>query len=485
MDLAFRSARELAGMIRKKKIGCLELLDHYLDRVERFNPKLNAVIWQDRDGARKRARAADRALAKGEVWGPLHGVPMTIKESYDIAGAPTTWGDPTLARNIAKTDSLAVGRLKRAGVTLFGKTNVPFMLADWQSYNAIYGTTNNPWNLKRVPGGSSGGSAAALAAGLCGIEAGSDIGASIRNPAHYCGVFGHKPSWGIVSPRGHALPGNVATGDISAIGPLARSAGDLRLALDAMAGPDAIDGVGWKLSLPKPRWKGFKGLKIGLMLSDANSEVDRSVQERLGHLADFLRRRGAKVDKKARPAIDTDQAQLAYIMLLRAATSARIGDEQYESFRKIAQALGPSDHSYYARMMRANTLSHRDWLRWNEQRHRMRLAWAAFFEDYDFFLCPTAATAAFPHDHVGERHERSIVVNGKKVPTTDQIFWAGFSGAFYLPGTVSPCGRTKSNLPVGVQIVAAQYRDLDTIALAEALERDYEHGAFVPPPGYA
>lgn len=485
MELAFRSAKSLAGLIRKKKIGALELLDHYLDRVERFNPKLNAVIWLDREGARKRARAADRARAKGEIWGPLHGVPMTIKESYDVAGAPTTWGDPALARNIAKTDSLAVRRLKQAGVTLFGKTNVPFMLADWQSFNAVYGTTNNPWNLKRVPGGSSGGSAAALAAGLCGIEAGSDIGASIRNPAHYCGVFGLKPSWGIVSPRGHALPGNVATGDISAVGPLARSAADIRLALDAMAGPDAIDGVGWQLKLPEHDKSGYKGLKIGLMLSDPNSEVDRSVQERLVHLAEFLRTKGAKVDAKARPAIDTSEAQKVYVMLLRAATSGRLGDAQQESFRKIAAALGPEDQSYYARMMRANTMSHRDWLGWNETRHRMRLAWAAFFEDYDFFLCPTAASAAFPHDHVGERHERTIVVNGRKVPTTDQIFWAGYSGAFYLPGLVAPCGRTKEGLPVGVQIVAAQYRDYSCIALAEALERDYEFGAFVPPPAYA
>ncbi len=238
-DIAFWSAKRLAGHLRRRKIGCLELLDHYLARVERHNPALNAIIATDIPAARKRAKAADRALAKGESWGPLHGVPMTIKESYDVAGMPTTWGIPELKSNTPKQNALAVNRLLEAGVVLFGKTNVPLMLADWQSYNAVYGTTNNPWDLARSPGGSSGGSAAALAAGLTGIEAGSDIGASIRNPAHYCGVFGHKPTYGICPPRGQALPGRVAAGDISVIGPLARSADDLAIALAAMAGPDA------------------------------------------------------------------------------------------------------------------------------------------------------------------------------------------------------------------------------------------------------
>ena len=226
LEAAVASAKQLAAAIRGKKIGCLELLDLYLDRIGTYNPKLNAIIAMDVERARKRARAADRALAKGDVWGPLHGVPMTIKESYDVVGMPTTWGDPALKNNVPTKNALSVDRLEAAGVVLFGKSNVPLMLADWQSYNAVYGTTNNPWAPDRTPGGSSGGSAAALAAGLCGIEAGSDIGASIRNPAHYCGVFGHKPTWGVVSPRGQALPGRVSQGDISVIGPMGRGADD-------------------------------------------------------------------------------------------------------------------------------------------------------------------------------------------------------------------------------------------------------------------
>ncbi len=222
MDLHFKSAAEIARLIRERKIGAVETLEHFLARVERYNPRLKAIVWLDAARARERARAADAALAKGEIWGPLHGVPMTIKESYNVAGSPTTWGDPNLTNNITDTSALAVERLEKAGVVLFGKTNVPLLLADHQSYNAIYGTTNNPWDLSRTPGGSSGGSAAALAAGLTGIEAGSDIGGSIRIPAHFCGVFGLKPTWGVVAPKGQALPGSYAYADMSVIGPLGR-----------------------------------------------------------------------------------------------------------------------------------------------------------------------------------------------------------------------------------------------------------------------
>src|SRR5215212_3812415 len=252
-QLHYKSATELASLIRRKKVSALELLDHFFARIETYNPKLNAIIWMDRDKARKRAKAADAALKKGKRFGPLHGVPMTIKESFQVAGSPTTFGAPAFRDNVTDTTAVSAQRMIDAGVTLFGKTNVPLNLADWQSYNAVYGVTGNPWDVSRTPGGSSGGSAAALAAGLTGIDAGSDIGASIRNPAHYCGVFGHKPTWGICPPRGQALDGNVAESDIAVIGPMARSAGDLKVALEAMAGPDEIEAGAWRLSLTPPR----------------------------------------------------------------------------------------------------------------------------------------------------------------------------------------------------------------------------------------
>jgi len=480
--LPFRTAQQLAAAVQSKKISCLELLDLYLKRIERHNPRLNAVIALDVAGARKRAKEADKALAKGDVWGPLHGVPMTIKESYDVAGMPTTWGDPALRANIAARDALSVTRLKAAGVTLFGKTNVPLMLADWQSYNAVYGTTNNPWDVTRSPGGSSGGSAAALAAGLTGIEAGSDIGASIRNPAHYCGVYGHKPTWGIVSPRGHALPGRVAQGDISVIGPMARGAEDLEMAFDAMAGPDDIDGAGLRLKLPKPTHKKLRDFRVAVMLEDPNSAVDDEVKSQIQDLANALGRRKVKVSDTARPDLDTAELHRLYIQLLRSATSGRQTDAAFAQNQAEVSRLSADDKSYYAQMARANTLSHRDWLAANERRHQLRLRWAEFFTEYDLLLCPAAASAACPHDHEGERHERTIEVNGRRVPTTDQLFWAGINGVCYLPGTVAPIGITKRGLPVGVQIIGPQYGDRTCLRFARLLER--EHYAFVPPPGY-
>jgi len=482
LALPFQTAKQLAAAVRKKKIGCLELLDLYLKRVEAYNPELNAVIATDIEGARKRAKAADKAVKAGKKLGPLHGVPMTIKESFDVAGYPTTWGDPAFKEAIVKTDSLLVQRMRKAGVTLFGKTNIPLNLADWQSYNEVYGSTNNPWDLGRTPGGSSGGSGAALAAGLTGIEAGSDIGSSIRNPAHYCGVFGHKPSWGVVCPKGHALAGNVAYGDIGVVGPLARGAEDLEIAMDAIAGPDEIDGRGWKLRLPRSKKKKLRDFKVAVLLSDPNAEVDNSVQAEIQKLADFLARKKVKVNDKARPAIDTAEMNDVFIRLLRAATSTRMTDAVYEQALADAKSLPASDMSYFAQMQRGNSLAHRTWLQLNEKRHRMRLAWDAFFEDYDLMLCPVAVTAAFPHDQKGLRHLRTIVVNNKKVPVVDQIFWAGYTGLTYLPASAAPIGQTAEGLPIGVQIIGPQYGDYDCIQFAKLLEKEYR--SFEPPPAY-
>ncbi len=482
LSLPFRSAKQLASLIRKKKIGCLELLDLYLGRVERYNPKLNAIIFMNIEGARKRAKQADRALARGEVWGPFHGVPMTIKESFDVAGMPTTWGVPQYRDNYAQKNSLAVDRLLKAGVVLFGKTNVPLYLGDWQSFNEIYGTTNNPWDVTRVPGGSSGGSAAALAAGLTGIDAGSDIGASIRNPAHYCGVYGHKPTYGVCSPRGHALPGVVAVGDISAIGPIARSAGDLAIGLAAMAGPDSIDGIGWQLHLPVPAKKQLREYKVSVVYTDPEAEVDEEVQKGIRAAADFLRKNKAKVVEDARPAFSSGEAFRNYVQLLRSATSGRLTLEQFQKNLAAFNTLESGDDSYQAQAIRAQAMYHKDWLAFNEARHKMRLAWAEFFKEYDLLLCPTATTAAFPHNQKGERWERMIMVNGNPQPSTTQMFWAGYSCNFYLPSTVAPAGFTTEGLPVGVQIVGPQYGDYTCIYFAQLLEKDFQ--PFVQAPGF-
>jgi amidase len=247
---------------------------------------------------------------------------------------------------------------------------VPVLLADSQSYNPVYGMTNNPWDPSLTPGGSSGGAAAALAAGLTGLELGSDIGGSIRNPAHYCGVYGHKPTYGIAPPRGQSLPGNIAASDISVIGPLGRSATDLALALDIIAGPDPIEAAGWHLDLAPPRSNALSDYRIAVMLDDRNCEVDREVQDIVQRVVDFLARQGARVSDRARPDIDTAELHAVYIKLLRAATSRRLTEDVFARHVEAARGLDPADQSYLARMMQGVTLTHRGWLAGNEERHR-------------------------------------------------------------------------------------------------------------------
>ena len=479
MNTPFWSATKLLAALRAKKIGALELFDLYAARVREHNRALNAICVMDLDAGRKAARAADRA--KGRK-GPLHGLPMTVKESFDLAGQPTTWGLEEYKGNVAQKDALAVERLKGAGAVVFGKTNVPVLLADWQSFNPIYGTTNNPWDLLRTPGGSSGGSAAALAAGLTGLELGSDIGASIRNPAHYCGVYGHKPTWGVCSPRGHALPGAAHPGDIAAIGPLARSADDLKLAMDIIAGPDPVDGAGWKLALQKPQIASFRKLRVAVLPSHPTAEVDASVSGAIQRLADALAKKGAKISDRARPDFDPEEAHRVYIATLRAATAARQLPQHMKLWEELARARPPSDMSYEAQAARANLMRHREWLGWSNRRHQMRLLWAEFFKSWDVLLCPTAATPAFPQNQKGERWERMIEVNGKPQPSTTQMFWAGYSGMCFLPSSIAPVELAGGRLPVGVQIVGPQYADYRTIAVARLVEREYF--AFTPPPGY-
>ena len=481
-ELAFAPAHVLAARIRAKEIGCRDLLEHYLSRVDRFNAGLNAIIATDLDRARQTADAADAAIAAGEVWGPLHGVPMTVKESFDAVGTPTTFGLEELRDNIADTDSVAVDRLRGAGAVIFGKTNVPAHLADWQSFNPNYGTTNNPWDLTRTPGGSSGGSSAALAAGMTGIEAGSDIGASIRNPAHYCGVFGHKPTYGILPTRGHSVPGSIAPRDISVIGPLARSAEDLEIALDIMAGPYGLDAACWKLDLPAASQREPGDFKVAVMLEDQNCDQDTVLTDALQGAIDTLAARGVRIDNKARPDFDTRDAFHLYIKLLRAATSSRVSDDEMVRQRQIIEEAEEGDDSYALLAAQGNTLLHRDWLALNNRRTHLREAWQALFEEVDLLLCPVAASTAFPHDQEGDRAYRTLTVNNKIVSVNDQLFWAGFTGAFYLPSSVAPVGLAKDGLPCGLQIVAPHGHDKRAIAFAKMMER--ELGGFVPPPGY-
>lgn len=482
-ELHYKTATGLAAMIRNKKIGCLELLEYFLKRTEKYNPSLNAIILLEEEKARACALEADAAVARGDFFGPLHGVPMTIKESFDVADTPSTWGVVEHKDNIAAEDAVSVKRLKAAGVTLFGKTNVPHMLADWQSFNAIYGTTNNPWDLDRTPGGSSGGSAAALAAGLTGIETGSDIGASIRNPAHYCGVFGHKPTYGILPTKGYGLPGNNVPADISVIGPLARGAEDLEVATLAMAGPVGHDAAGWDLKIRPSVKKAIADFKIGVMLEDPNCVQDQELTDQLQGTVDRLVALGARVNDNVCPVGNTKHAHLVYMMLLRAATGARLPAEIIAEHRARAGAADLDDMSYKAIVDRAVTMTHQDWCFWNEERELLRQEWTNFFEEFDLLLTPIAASAAFPHDQNGDRADRLIPVNGQGEPTVDQLFWAGLPSVVFLPATCAPVGLTRSGLPCGMQIIGPHLADLSTIRFARLMEK--EIGGFVPPEGYS
>jgi amidase len=482
MDLAYSPAIELAAKLRAREISCLELLDHHLARVERFNPKLNAIVVLDAERARARARAADNALAKGEIWGPLHGLSMTIKEAIDVAGLPTTWGMPEHRDNHAARNALVVDRLLGAGAIIFGKTNVPFRLTDWQTFNDLYGTTNNPWDLSCAPGGSSGGAAAALATGMAALEIGSDIGGSIRNPAHFCGVCGHKPSYGIVPQEGHWLPDNIAPPDINVLGPMARAVSDLEQTLSIIAGPSSAEAAAWRLELPPPRRSVLKDFRVAVMLEDLNCAVDRSITDRIQVTADRLAALGTTVSGTARPEVDTRRGFQLFLQLLRAITTSVLPEEAFEQAKREAAALAVDDDTYFARITRAAVQPYRQWFAANEERWRMRARFAEFFESWDVLLCPIAARPAFPHDQKRARPDRRVEVNGRLEDYNDQLFWAGFFGILGLPATVIPMGQAPSGLPVGLQIVGPYLQDRTTLEFARLLEA--EIGGFAPPPGY-
>lgn len=480
MNPVFAGAHQLAAMIHRGEIGCEELLQLFLQRIDRFNPGLNAVIVDMRDQALAEARRMDEQRRKGSARGELFGVPMTIKESYNVAGTPTTWGNPDWKNNITHEDAEAVKKLKSIGVNLHGKTNVPLALADFQSYNDVYGTTHNPYDRTRTPGGSSGGSAVALAAGFTGIEAGSDIGGSIRNPAHFCGVFGHKPTWNLCWSRGHSAPGDHRTSpDIAVIGPLGRTARDLDIALRAMAGPDDIAARGFSLNLPILGARKLSDLRVAVWADDEFCPVSREVRSRVEAVGNALRDRGAQVDFTTRPALTSADTHETYQRLLQATLASRTPDEQFDGLVKQAGKYAVDDHSEAANVFRQQTARFRDWAGANEDRQQLRWRWHEFFQNYDVVLAPVTPTVAFPQDQ-RKFSERTLRVDNVEIPYFKQVFWAGLSGVVYLPSTVIPTGLNSQGLPIGVQIIGPEYGDLITIGVADALEQDGFR--FVPPP---
>jgi len=485
MDPTFLPAVKLAEMTRRREIGCMELLDHYIARVARLDGPINAVVVADFDRARERARMLDQATERSA---PLLGVPMTVKESFDVAGLPSTLGHPERRHHRARVSSLAVRRLEAAGVVIFGKTNVPVDLADWQSYNPLYGTTCNPWNQDHTAGGSSGGSAAALAAGLTGLELGSDIGGSIRVPAHFCGVFGHKPTWTLCPGYGDPATSPAAPTDIASLGPMARSADDLAVALNVLAGPDQ-DETGLQHMLPPPRAVSLKALRVAIWSYEPGQETDSEIVAAIEAMATELERLGCTVSRSARPAFDATEAFHIFLQALDAGWSARATEEVLQAKRQRLATLDPNDISADAVMARATDMPHRDWLVLNERRMKLRRLWSAFFREWDVVLTPVINTAALPHLQEGKsiaqgklqgvpRHiqtgpvwERQVAVNGRIVAYNEMCFWPGLVGGFHLPATVAPIGLTKAGLPIGVQIAGPIYGDRTTLMAASLFEQ--------------
>ena len=483
-ELDYRTSGELAGLLAARKVSAVELFEQSVARIEARDPAINAVVVRDFDRARDAAKAADAALARGER-APLLGVPMTVKESYNVAGLPTTWGLPAGKDFRPNEDALPIRRLKAAGAVILGKTNVPLSLADWQSYNDIYGITRNPWDTSRTPGGSSGGSAASLAAGYVSLELGSDIGGSLRAPAHYCGVFAHKPSLGLAPARGQTPP-NVPPlpfdNDLAVIGPMARCAGDLSLGLDVIAGPDEqVKATAYRLALPPARHQSLKGFRALIIDTHPLIPTARTVREALWRLADGLEQAGAKVARMSPLLPDLKEQARIYVLLLWSRLAAFWPPDLYARHERAAKALAADDHSPAAWQARGAVLSHRDWIAADHMRVRMREEWRALFRAFDVVLCPPMPTPAFPHDHTPDQRARRVDIDGKLYPYLDQVFWPGVATVVGLPASAMPIARSDSGLPIGVQIIGPYFEDRTPLRFAELVEQEF--GGFVPPPG--
>jgi amidase len=457
-EIVHRSATELSALVRSRQLSSTELTAAYLERIAEVNPQLNAVVTLDADRALAAAAAADDATTRGRCTGPLHGIPMTIKDTFETEGMRTTAGAPDLTGYVPARDAIAVERLRSAGAVVLGKTNVPPFAMDWQAANPVFGATMNPFDPARTPGGSSGGAAAAVATGMTALELGSDIRGSIRVPAHFCGVFGLKPTAGIVPTRGHipGPPGTLAEPDLAAVGPLARSAEDLGLALDVLAGPGPERSKAWRLELPMARADHLGGYRMAAWLDDAVCPIDTEVLEILTRAITALSEEGGRVDVEARP-LDLAEAKPVFESLFLAAVSTGYPQEVFDELCAVAAAQPE------AQVARDVTQRARDWQVTNEHRLQLGARWADFFTRHDVLLCPVAPVAAFPHDDTPDMAARTITVNGEPRPYSDLSPWIGLAGAAHLPAAVVPVGRTRSGLPVGLQVIGPHLEDRTVI----------------------
>jgi amidase len=457
MDIVFSSTTQLATAIRVGHVSATEVLQAHLEQIATHNATLNAVITLDAERAYERARAADAALARGEVWGPLHGVPFTLKDAHATAGMRTTTGFPPLANYVPQEDSPVAARLKAAGGNLMGKTNVHMMLADpAQSINPIFGRTKNPWNSERTPGGSSGGAAAALAAGMTPFEIGTDLTGSIRIPAHFCGVFGLKPTEHRVPLTGliPGLPGPRPIRIMSCIGPMARTVEDLALLFAIIAGPDGYDTDVAPVPVEEMPQLELKRLRIAFAPTFPSFPVAAEMREAVEEFAGRLSTLGAVVEEAALPQVDFQQEL--------ASAGALIG--------MMMGAFQPEEQE------RPTTLAH--YLEALHIRDQSIAAWEQFFEKWDVLLCPPSMMTAFPHCEPGS----PLSVDSQEVS-----YWmvSAHSTVFNYtghPAVVLPYKLDHDGLPMGIQLVGKRWDEARLLAIARALSE--VTGKFQRPPGY-
>jgi amidase len=460
----YATAAEMAAAIRTRTISSSELVELTFRRIEALNPTLNAIVWDLREPALARAAEADQALASGRDIGPLHGLPITIKESFAYRGSPNTWGLPDLKSVMSPRTAVAIERLESAGAIVVGKTNVPTMLADWQTDNPVYGTTNNPWDLSRTPGGSTGGGAAALAAGIGALTMGSDLSGSIRIPAHFCGVYGHKPSLNLVSMEGFQPgPWDGSPGppmDLAVVGPMARGARDLALALDVLAGPAEDDAKAWTCRMPSPRHTRLEDFRIGYIVDDGIAPIASDVRTVYETFLSTLSKTGATMQQGWPAGMDVRGAADTYGYLLMSFVTADLTGKK------------PS------------TCDHASWLRHTQRRLAFRAVWQRYFESFDVFLLPSSFTAAFPHDHSQPIEKRVVETpEGKRPYVQNSAYWISTASLSGLPATVAPIGLTGADLPVGIQILAPMWEDGTSIEFAGLLSE--VTGGFTAPPACA
>lgn len=461
--------------LSSKRVSAVELLKAAMTRHEQTHGLLNAVVMADPERALERARAIDDLRMKGEALGPLAGVPMTVKDTFDVIGMAASSGLEGLRRRQAE-DATAVASARAAGAVIWGKTNVPVMAADWQTYNALYGQTNNPWDAARTTGGSSGGAAAALTARITALEIGSDIGGSLRVPASFCGVFSHKPTWGLVPQHGHVppKPGSWVERDLNVVGPMARSARDLRLLLSTIGGGSVA---------PKAPPAELKSARVALWLDEPLFPLDPEVRAVIVGLANDLAGAGVEVTPIPSP-VDARALMVSYHTLLGGVLGEDLPPQvlrqmqMMRPFARMAMKRGADPLSPSA-MALAYTATHREWMEADAVRCRLRHEIGTVFEKYDAILAPITPVTAFPHDHRPFQSRALGLSNGQTIPYNSMLNWIALATALGLPATAIPAGRSVGGLPVGAQLIGPVGGDARTLALAQAIDEDLR--GFVAP----